>query len=214
MPQLRPELTQLPRRLQTLRIDERGYPVPWFVAWINGKPEFRAADAAKRKDALERKLCWVCGGYLGTRLAFVLGPMCTITRTTSEPPCHRECAEWSAVNCPFLARPHMVRRDNNLPEEAIDAAGISIPRNPGVTCVWITFRFKIFLDDDRRPLIEVSDPLETSWWAEGRPATRQEVERSISSGLPILKNIAEGDGPEAVQQLLKQVEAARIYLPA
>jgi hypothetical protein len=38
---LRPELTELPLRMRGLPLDERGYPVPWFVAWIDGKPEFR-----------------------------------------------------------------------------------------------------------------------------------------------------------------------------
>lgn len=33
-------------------------PVPWFVAWIDGKPEFRVADGAKFKLAVEQALCW------------------------------------------------------------------------------------------------------------------------------------------------------------
>jgi hypothetical protein len=44
---LKPTLESLPVRLQGLPIDERGYPVPWFVAWENGKPEFRAMDPLK-----------------------------------------------------------------------------------------------------------------------------------------------------------------------
>ena len=41
---LRAELEALPARLHFLPVDERGYPVPWFVAWRDGKPEFRAME--------------------------------------------------------------------------------------------------------------------------------------------------------------------------
>ena len=76
----------LPLRLRKLPLDPRGYPVPWFVAWVNGEPEFRAADGRKFAQAVQHKLCWVCGEPLGKWLAFPIGPMCAITRTTAEPP--------------------------------------------------------------------------------------------------------------------------------
>jgi hypothetical protein len=66
--------------------------VPWFVAWFDGKPEFRAMDGLKWIRAVREHLCWVCGGRLGVWQTFVLGPMCGINRTTVEPPCHLECA--------------------------------------------------------------------------------------------------------------------------
>ncbi len=42
---------------------------------------------------------------------------------------------FAAQACPFLTRPHMVRRENNLPKGAslTEGPGISIPRNPGVS---------------------------------------------------------------------------------
>ena len=122
---LRPELARsLPPRMGDLPIDpERGFPVPWFVEWIDGKPEFRVMSGAKWARAVRDKLCWVCGKQLGGYLCFVLGPMCGITRTTSEPPCHRECAQWSARFCPFLSRPHMTRRG----EEQLEEMGAESP---------------------------------------------------------------------------------------
>jgi hypothetical protein len=31
----------IPKELSHLKIDSRGYPIPYFVSEINGKPEFR-----------------------------------------------------------------------------------------------------------------------------------------------------------------------------
>jgi hypothetical protein len=171
----------------SLPIDKRGYPVPWFVAWVNGEPEFRLLDPDKWLRATRNKLCWVCGERLGQYMAFVIGPMCGITRTTSEPPCHLECATWSAINCPFLARPNMVRRENDLPESTIAPPGVHLDRNPGVMLVWISKRpYQIFKDHQGRPLIQVGDPDSMKWYTEGREATTPEVLNAIYAGLPFV----------------------------
>jgi hypothetical protein len=199
----------LPRRMQELPVDERGYVVPWFVAWENGKPEFRAMDADKFVRALKEKLCWVCGEKLGVNLCFVAGPMCGINRTSSEPPSHVECAEWSARNCPFLSNPHMVRReDEELTRTAHDPAGLFIRRNPGVAMLWITREYEIFPDGKGGHLVQMGEPERVEWWAESRPATRQEVLASIDSGIPNLEAIArlEHGGIEALQAAQKRFE--------
>src|SRR4029077_8964998 len=110
----RPELEPLPERMRHLPVNSKGYPVPWFVAWVDGQPEFRAMDGAKFRRAIREKLCWVCGGKLGVYVCLVAGPMCGINRTSSEPPCHLECAQWSARNCPFLSNPRQVRREDEV----------------------------------------------------------------------------------------------------
>jgi hypothetical protein len=215
-PTLRPELAALTERLAQLPV-HRGYPVPWFVAWPDGpggEPEFRVADGRKWIVAVQQKVCWVCGQTLGAWLAFVLGPMCGITRTTSEPACHRECAEWSITNCPFLVRPHMTRRDDNLPEGAEPAPGCPLDRNPGVTLLWITKTFTLFRAPDRKALIRVGDPVEVGCFSEGRRATREEVEISIAGGLPKLIELAKLEGPEAEDDLTRQVNDFVFYLPA
>ena len=68
---------------------------------------------------MREKRCWVCGDPLGVHLTFPIGPMCALNRTISEPPSHHECASWSARNCPFLSRPHMVRREDGAINEQI-----------------------------------------------------------------------------------------------
>lgn len=194
---MRPELDALnmPFRLRKLPLDERGYPVPWFVAWQDGKPEFRAMDARKWKLAVTENRCWVCGELLGRWKTFVIGPMCGLNRTTAEPPCHTDCARWSATNCPFLTRPHMVRREDetfNAAAHAENGAGVPILRNPGVTLLWTTQSYEIFNDGNGRPLIQVGDPVGgVEWFAEGRPATRAEVLHSIETGLPLLREVCD-----------------------
>jgi len=216
---LRPELTALPSRMTALPIDRRGYPVPWFVTWIDGAPEFRATDATKFQQALLERRCWVCGDYLGVYKTFVLGPMCTVTRTTSEPACHLECAEWSARNCPFLVRPHMVRREDEF-TRTCDMRGRMVLRNPGVTALWTTRSFSLFHDENRRVLITVGDPSRpVAWYCAARAATRDEVLGSIRSGLPALEATCETEATAdaraaARAALTASLAAAQLYLPA
>jgi len=188
---LRENLPALPARMKSLPVSDRGYPVPWFVAWVDGKPEFRAMDGRKWMLAVTKKLCWVCGQPLGTRLAFVVGPMCGINRISSEPPSHTECAEFSAMGCPFLSMPKMVRRDDSdLADVKVEAAGMMLERNPGVTLLWFTRSYEVFSvgRDEVNPgyLIRMGDPFDVAFYAHGRRATREEIEKSVETGLPAL----------------------------
>jgi hypothetical protein len=214
VPTLRPELKDLPIRMMDLPIDKRGFPVPWFVEWVDGEPEFRAASPLKWKRAVREKLCWVCGQKLGAYMVFVLGPMCGITRTTSEPPCHRECARWSARFCPFLTRPHARRRgEEELAEMgAVSPGGVAIKRNPGVALLWSARNYKTWKPPGGGTLIEIGDPVEVEWYAEGRQADRAEVNESIRTGLPYLEELAQQQ-PGAMEELRRQVVEFAQYLP-
>lgn len=210
------ELETLPGRLARLPIDDRGYPVPWFVAWFDAPdgrpvPDFRVVDSVKFVRAVKEKRCWVCGEPLGVWLAFPIGPMCAITRTTSEPPCHLECATWSARNCPFLVNPARGRDTNKpLPPDGVEAAGFGLRRNPGVTCVWLTRSFEVFKvsDGNAGVLITIGDPSHVTWFREGRAATVEEIETSITSGFPALLSVAQAQGAFAVEELGRQYKRA------
>lgn len=185
---LRSDLPPLTDRIAALPIDERGYPIPFFVASINGKPDFRIADSAKWERCIKERLCWTCGQKLGRFYGFPIGPMCSITRTTLEPPSHKECAEWSVRGCPFLSKPKMHRREDEISKLGEqNVPGEMIKRNPGVIAVWTTLSYKIFSDGRGGRLIEVGNPETVSWWSEGRPATLNECLDSIKSGLPLLE---------------------------
>lgn len=212
---LRPELEPLPYRMQDLPVD-RGYPVPWFVEWIRGEtgelvPEFRAVTKAKWVTAVNQRRCWVCGKRLGVNLAFLIGPMCGINRTTSEPPCHLDCAEWSARNCPFLSRPHAVRREPDHPDFT-PGPGEPILRNPGVSLVWVTRSYKVFEDGKGGHLIRIGNPDGVGFWYEGKPATRAQINESIRTGLPSLEATVET--PDDRLQLLRCVVEFERMLPA
>lgn len=219
-----PPFETWPERIKALPLDERGFPVPWFVTWFkDGKPafsrtpgavpDFRIVERGLVVQAIRQRLCWVCGQRLGKHLAFVIGPMCAVNRTSAEPPCHLDCAEFSARACPFLVKPRMRRNYVDRPEFR-DPPGLMIERNPGVALVWITRSYKTWRPDGGGILIEVGEPERVSFYAQGREATRAEIVASIESGLPILRAEAQKEGKRALAALDRHVEVAYRLLPA
>lgn len=193
----RPELEQPLPHLMSLLPVHRGYPVPWFVEWIIdgkpqpqgvGEPDFRVMSRDRYSSAIREHRCWVCGGQMAQRVAFVIGPMCAVNRTSAEPPAHVRCGLWSARNCPFLARPHARRRDLAGASVA-EQPGIAITRNPGCAGVWETLlgSYGLFDAGGGGLLFNIGEPRKVTWWAQGREATREEVLRSIETGMPLLR---------------------------
>ena len=109
----------------------------------------------------------------------------------------------------------MVRRENNLPEEAKQPTGFHIARNPGAMCLWTTHSFRLFFakPGDKVPLITVGDPEAVEWWANGQPATRAQVEESVRTGLPLLEDAARLTGAAGLNQLAREVKAAQSLYP-
>jgi hypothetical protein len=208
-------LPERPERMRKLPINDKGYPVPWFVEWIEGKPDFRIMDARKWQLAVRYRRCWLCGDPLGVNQTFVAGPMCGINRTSAEPPSHRGCAIYAAQACPFLTLPKAVRREANFPEGGIPPAGIMLSRNPGVTMLWTCQQYTVYKSHGGASgyLIEMGEPKQVEWYAHGRMATRAEVDESIRTGLPSLQVAADAEGAEARQLLLKFIERLQPYLP-
>lgn len=205
---------RLPPKMAGLPIDKHGRPVPWFVApWYDTDPDFRVMDGRKLEDAHRFNLCWVCGTHRGRNVTFVIGPMCAVNRISAEPPSHLDCALYSAVHCPFLSRPEMVRRSGEKPVGSYPPPGEMIARNPGVTLLWTT--------RDYRPiqvgtgyLFELGDPTQVQWFCQGRPATREEVLASITSGMPLLEHAAAREGAGALAELGQLHDAALELVPA
>jgi hypothetical protein len=217
---LRPGIAAPPKFMADLKIDKRGYPIPWFVDYFNGEPEFRAMDMRKLRAATNDRRCWTCGNPLFGEEVFVIGPMCAVNRISAEPPSHRECAVYSAQNCPFLSKPHMVRREGNLPGPKLPGVGVMVERNPGVTLLWYTRRHEV-MNVAGRPglagagiLFKLGKAFKTEWYAEGRPATRAEVLESIEAGLPTLRETSDKyDGPSGRMILENQITHAMRLVP-
>lgn len=205
----------IPERMRRLPISKKGFPVPWFVAKVNGEWDFRVIGTNRLKESIVLNKCWLCGELLGVYKAFVTGPMCTITRTSAEPPSHLECAKYAVAACPFLTQPNMKRNEKDLPPERMDPAGIFITRNPGVTAIYVTKTFKLM--QVRREtkgsdiLIRMGTPYNIEWYAEGRIALREEVQKSIDTGMPVLVKEAARDN--AFQELEKCVQLIQKWLP-
>lgn len=218
MPQYNPAIQRLwmPDRIKKLPVDERGYPVPRFVQYINGKPDFRVIREEWLHKCIQKKICWLCGDPLGRHLAFPIGPMCAINRVNSEPPCHLVCAEFAVKACPFMVFPNRKRNEDDLPDNRIEAPGMPILRNPGVMCIWITNSYQTFRarGGNRGLLFSLGEAEVTSWWSQGRRATREEVMASINSGLPILQQMAEHEGPSAIAEFERQKVRGLALVPA
>ncbi len=202
----------MPPRVAALPRNAAGYPIPYFAATIKGKREFRLGARHAYIMCTIHRRCWVCGERrVPGQDAFVIGPMCVINRTTQDPPSHIECAEYSVQVCPFLITPGMVRRDRGLPDD-ITHAGIPIMRNPGVSLIWLTAQWSSYEPPiGQGRLFELGEPMSTSWWKQGREATRAEVLESIASGLPLLQEMCEGE--KDLQDLQAAHDSAMKYLP-
>jgi hypothetical protein len=203
---------KMPARIAKLPISDTGFPVPWFVAWIDGVPDFRIVDTPKIARAHTYGLCWLCGEPLGRFKCFVIGPMCAVNRVTAEPPCHRDCAEYAQRACPFLTQPRMKRNDKGMTDYRAPP-GEMIARNPGVTVLWVCHEYSL-MQVNNGALFRVGAPVEVVFFAQGRQATRAEIMESIETGYPLLRDAAAIDGNEALDELEIQYRRAMELIPA
>jgi hypothetical protein len=203
-------LRDAPLGVRQLPRDVRGYPVPWFVQWFGDKPDFRFIAKGKFNRALAGRHCWICGERLGRYMAFVIGPMCLINRISSEPPSHRECAEYAATHCPFLINPKMHRQDHNLPAHQA-APGIMFEENPGV-CVVMTTREMQVSHLSSGPIIDIGEPTDVVWYREGRLATRDEALDAFKAGAARLAGLCKSADDH--DELTDDTERAMHWLPS
>jgi hypothetical protein len=87
-----------------------------------------------------------------------------------------------------------------------------IARNPGVAMLWTTDKYSVFRVGTGI-LIQIGEALDVEWLAEGRAATRAEVDESVRTGLPTLETVAREDSASAVAHLARLVEGFTKYLP-
>lgn len=207
--------TKMPDRIAALRKDRRGYPVPRFVKWFHGEPDFRVADSDFMVRAVRNRLCWICGEELGRYQTFVVGPMCCVNRTSAEPPSHLACADYAACTCPFLVIPQTHRTESKHPH--VPAPGIMLEHNPGCMALWTTRKYFVRKTALGQPgvLFNIGEPSMVHWYAKGEPAAHADVVTAFRKGLPALLDAAAGDpDPQgAVKDLYAMVRTAAKWTP-
>jgi hypothetical protein len=191
---LRSDLPPLPERLKYLRVNSRGYPVPFFVQWMKdekpcrpgeGEPDFQITSEDALVSCIRDSACWVCGQRLGVFRAYVLGPIAAINRISREPPSHLECAEFAAKACPFMVNPQMVRPKVKATNVIVDS--MMLPENPGISIVWVVRNFmRMKRDGNGGILFDIGEPIRATWWKKGRPATPGECAEALAIIVPRL----------------------------
>lgn len=79
-----------------------GMPVPAFIKWVDGKPNFRQIDEQQYMRHYQYRLCAICGTKLGLSCYWLGGEACMASHEFINGAMHRECAELSIRWCPFL----------------------------------------------------------------------------------------------------------------
>lgn len=103
-----------------LKLDDRGYPIPFFAGYIDGKPNFRFQDVNKRAICIKEHKCPICGKKLPKDYSYVLtGPLGLKNRIVSDAPMHRVCAEFSLNVCPHIHFEKAQRIEEGPPERHI-----------------------------------------------------------------------------------------------
>lgn len=201
---------EMPARIARLPRDRRGYPIPMFVEKPQekgGEPDFRIMSERHFERCVKHDACWICGEPLGSKVAFVVGPMCCVNLISAEPPSHYECAEYSVQVCPFLSIPSAKRREAGLPDEIKEPGGVMIKRNPGVIAIWVTKKSYKLLRLGNGMLISMGEPIRMEFWTKGRRASLTEIEEAVREGFPTLLDAANKQGVDAVREALRQRRA-------
>lgn len=103
----------IPARMAKLKLDARGYPVP-FIVLVDaaGIAQFTINDGRKTELARRLNLCGICGTKLFRGHWFVGGPISALHLhgVYFDGPLHSECARFALQVCPWLAAPKYAKR--------------------------------------------------------------------------------------------------------
>lgn len=200
----------LPERIKALPVDDRGFPVPYFVAIVDGKPDHRITDPNKLVACVSQGLCWVCGQPLHNDITFIVFPMCAANSITDEPPAHYECNKFSCTYCPHLSNPKAKRNTHHLPGELVRSeTGIDNTGLP-VQGIWTPYCNEYQIEPTSTSLLfRLATPEKVEWYYEGRLATKEEVLSNFNVRIPVLERQVDEQGKLAFDI---QVNTARYII--
>ena len=110
--------TPMPEGISKLPKDARGYPIPYIVAYRDGKPDFTTQDAEKFEDCLKNKKCHVCGEVMTKGFFYIASDMTPDSGVFNftDPAICIDCAWYSIKVCPFMANPN-AKHKPGMPQE-------------------------------------------------------------------------------------------------
>lgn len=163
---------EIPHRMLKLRRLPSGMPIPRFATWDEGKPNLTVMDMDFANRAIPHRLCWICAERLGRNVAFVGGPKSELSGYFTEPPFHRDCAEFAMHVCPYILQGYHQRAN---PLEKDDERNLSCdPNNPGIFAMVISDSYH-FIPSEACFSVKKKEVI---WYKHGRLATDKEVEDS------------------------------------
>jgi hypothetical protein len=167
----------LPKKMRALRLDHRGYPVPFIVLNdMAGKPVFTANDSIRQARCIVEKRCPICGSRLDRIFWFVGGPLSAFHEygLYNDSAMHKECMEYALRVCPYLAmRPGVHRVDPEKIARRVKTLVFDPTMIPGVPVLMVAVAATIFevVDRDARFGIVGLRPkrpyLEIEYWRNG-----------------------------------------------
>lgn len=138
----------IPEQMAHLRLDEKGYPIPFFAPIVDGKPNFKYQDTKKRDMCIERKLCPICGKKLPKDYSYIVsGPAGYKNGISSDAMMHRACAEFSMLACPHLHFERSERKVDVSPNPAM------LPDKPGEIYLVKVSKFKGVYDAHTKAML-------------------------------------------------------------
>jgi hypothetical protein len=183
----------IPRRMNALGRDSRGYPVPFNVKRDHhGQPHFAVTDELRQLAALRDRRCGICGTRIYRLFWFFGGPRSAFHPAGAylDPAMHHECLAYAAQVCPYLVVPKYLSR---IAENRVDLAGLEdeILIDPtvedGRPALFVAVAAKRYqIHAPARPgLLPVIRPerpyLAVEYWRHGKQLTREEVWPELSA---------------------------------
>lgn len=166
----------IPSRMRSLPRNSAGSPEPW---------------CASLPEAVNKRLCWLCGEKMGAYAAFLLDARQSITRLAEAPPSHRECALFVAQD-----------QSSDYPKPAT-----------GPLIVWITRAYLPRPDGRGGTNCLITEPENLFWFFEGRPAPKSMAIEDLEREFAPLRDNAEKEGRRAVAALAIYFSAIRSRVP-
>lgn len=194
----------VPRRMNALQHDRRGYPVPFIVLRDSaGTPHFTVNDHHRRWRCVKEKRCAICGTKLSGLLWFVGGPLSAFHPDGAyrDTALHHECMNYAMRVCPYLAlRSYQGRIDDltvdydKLPNGVVLHDPTMIDERPGVFVVVAATGYQLLSGDPIHANVRPTRPYRAvEFWKDGNllaaDAAREPLAQALELSIENLEKV-------------------------